>query len=358
VDEVSLQLENVDAFWENSWYPEKGAKLNVQLGYDALMPCGDFEVDEIEINSMPDRVTIKAISAGISGSLRTKKNYGHENTTLQQIVQSVAAANNLTLQGQIDNISFNRLTQHMETDLGFLNRLASQFGYYFSVRGSLLVFTRMFDLMNAASVFEIDRTDCIDYSIKDKSHKVFRKANVKFTSPKDNVVIAFQASLVDKTNADGIPYQVLSSGQGSGAQAPQAPTSTDPPLGGTEFDDSGFTMDEADPQDEMNVNERIENSDQGEAMASAALLENNSNQQELTLKITGNPLLVAGNNFQMTGIGTLTGKYHIVTSEHTIDRNSGYITTITAKRVGFIELTKAARKKTTKQRAYQINIVK
>ena len=356
-DELTLKLENIDAFWENEWYPEKGANLSAQIGYDALMNCGTFQVDEIEISSMPDVVTIKAISVPISGSLRTKKSYGHENTTLKQIVEKVAAANSLTLQGEISDISFTWLSQHMENDLSFLNRLAGQFGYYFSVRGSLLVFTRMFDLMNAASIFAIDRTDCISYSIKDKSAKVFRKANITYTGSVKNSPLLKTIELQSQKNADGIPYQTIQA-TGFQATAPNFPTSNDPPEGDESFSDSGITMDDAPTGDDMDMNERVENDDQAEAMGAAALLKNNTNQQEVTVKITGNPLLVSGMNFQFTGVGKLTGKYHVMTSEHDISKESGYITTLGAKRVGFIELKKAARKQPVKKSSYQTTVIK
>ena len=356
-DELTLKLENVDAYWENEWYPEKGAKLSCEIGYEALMNCGEFELDEIEIASMPDTVSLRAISAPITGKLRTKKNYGHENTTLKKIVETIAAANGLTLQGEVGEISFTRLTQHMENDLSFLNRLAGQFGYYFSVRGKLLVFTRMFDLMNAASVYSIDREDCISYSIKDKSAKVFRKANVKYTPASKNTAVVKSVELVAKTNADGIIYDTIQL-PGLPVFAPSFPTSNIPIEGEETFTDSGMDMSVGATGDDLEINERSENEDQSEAMGGAALLKNNTNQQEATVKVTGNPLLVAGSNIQFTGVGKLTGKYHIVSSEHDISKDSGYTTTLNMKRVGFIELTKAARKKPAKQSAYKISVVK
>jgi len=356
-DEITLKLENVDAFWENEWYPEKGAKIIVEIGYDAMMNCGEFEIDEIEISSMPDTVSIRGISAPISGKLRTKKNYGHENTTLKKIVETIASDNGLTLQGKVDDISFNRLTQHMENDLAFLNRLAGQFGYYFSVRGKLLVFTRMFDLMNASSVYVIDRTDCLSYSIKDKSHKVFRKANVYYVPASKNALVLKTVELKDQTNADGIPYQTIDA-PGLSSVAPSFPTSTTDANGDEIPDDTGMGMGDTPTDDSMEINDRVENDDQAEAMAGASLLKNNTNQQEINFIVTGNPLIVAGNNIQITGIGKLSGKYHIVSTEHNIDRPSGWITAGTGKRVGFIELKKAARKQPAKKPKYQINVVK
>jgi hypothetical protein len=48
----------------------------------------------------------------------------------------------------------------------------------------------------------------------------------------------------------------------------------------------------------------------------------------------GNALVVAGNNIQINGLGKLTGIYHILQSTHSVERGSGYATSIEAKRVG------------------------
>ena len=216
----------------------------------------------------------------------------------------------------------------------------------------------MFDLMNAKSVFSVDRTDCISYSIKDKSAKVFRKANIKFTNASKNTVTEKPVGLRTVTNADGISYQVIGSGQGASAVAPEFPTSSENPSGDETMNDEGMTMPEGSTGDDYESNERAENDGQAESMGSAALLRNNTNQQELTFKLTGNPLLVAGSNIQFTGIGKLTGKYHLMSSEHDISRESGYTVTGNAKRVGFIEIKKAARKKPVKQKTVTITMIK
>jgi hypothetical protein len=47
----------------------------------------------------------------------------------------------------------------------------------------------------------------------------------------------------------------------------------------------------------------------------------------------GNPLLVAGNNFTLTGLGELAGKYYIKKSSHTISKGSGYDTSVEIKQI-------------------------
>lgn len=324
-DELSLTLENVDAYWENEWYPQKGDKIECEIGYEALMNCGQFEVDEIEIASSPDTVTIKAIAAAVTGSLRTVKSKAHENTTLKEIVDQVAGAHGLTVTGEIGDIQFTRITQHRERDLAFLHRLAKQFGYYFSIRGDKLVFASLYSVATAGAVRDIDRTDCLSYSIKDQSAKVVRKMTVSHhnTDEKDleslgyNPEVALSDAGIDVNEIEGMEMEMPVTG------------------------------------DDAELLDRIENDGQADAMAKAAMIENNTNQQEGSLSLIGDPSLVAGNNFTWTGIGKLSGKYHIVTSDHEISKG-GYTTSLQVKRVGFIDLVKGKRKQSGATKGYRV----
>ena len=330
-DELSLILENVDAMWENDWYPEKGAKFSAKIGdKNIMLDCGEFEIDEIEIASPPDTVTIRAISAGVTGSLRTSKSQAHEKTTLKQIVQKVASDNGLTVEGTIGDINFERITQNRETDLSFLRRLAEKYGFMFSVRGTKLVFTDMAAVMAADVVATIDRGDCTSYSIKDKSAKVFRKANISSFNPGKKTVATKVYTPTTQTNADGFNYQTIEEND------------TDIPSG----------------NDDYNEDAGVDNESQGEAVGKAAILQNATNQQEGTINIMGDPLLVAGVNIEFTGIGKLSGKYHISESEHSVDKESGYNVTLSIQRVGFIAISKHKRTSTVKKSTYDVNVVK
>ena len=390
-DELTLALENVDAFWENEWYPEKGAKITCDIGYEAMMSCGTFSIDEIEINSIPDVVQIKAISVPITGKLRTSKSTAHENTTLKDIVNKVASDNGLTVQGEIGDLSFVRITQNEENDLAFLKRLADRFGFYFSIRGTVINFNSRYELVNKQSIAVIDRADCKSYSIRDKSAKTFRKANITSFNPNTKKLVTYTITPVKQLNADGISYETIAPvsvyyDKIKKQQAHEAFLKKYPngPAGYEDFQDSmtlaeyikmqneqnmqmasdgnvtpdmGVEYDEAAVEDALNIRERLENEQQAEAVGSAALLKNNLNQQEGSITIPGNTLFVAGNNFQFTGVGKLSGKYHISASEHSITK-SGYVTTIEMKRVGFIELSKGKRKKGPVKKNYTVTIVK
>lgn len=325
-DELQLTVENSGALWENEWYPEKGAKLSAKIGdKDFMLDCGEFEIDEIEIQSPPDTVTMRAISAPVSGSLRTSKSKAHQQTTLKQIVDQVAADAGLTVSGTVASIKFERVTQNRETDLAFLRRLAKKYGFMFSVRGDKLVFEDMIEVMSADPVTTIDRSDCESYSIKDKSAKVFRKANISSFSPTKKAVTT-------------VTYTPSMSSNGQSIDGIE----TDIPVG-----EEDFVSDE-----------NIEDTSQGEAIGKAALVQNSTSQQEGNITLKGDPLLVAGVNFEFTGIGKLSGKYHIEESEHSLDKESGYKCTLSIKRVGFVELTKHKRKTVKKPSSYDVTVIR
>ena len=47
--------------WQDAWYPQHGDVVQVQLGFagEPLLPCGEFEVDEVELEGPPDVIRIR-----------------------------------------------------------------------------------------------------------------------------------------------------------------------------------------------------------------------------------------------------------------------------------------------------------
>ena len=94
------------------------------------------------------------------------------------------------------------------------------------------------------------------------------------------------------------------------------------------------------PVDVLEIKSRVENKQQAEAKAKSALHKNNSRECTGSMSMPGNPLIIAGNNFELTGMGTLSGINHIISSKHTIDSSGGYITTCEVKRIAKIDASK------------------
>lgn len=313
-DEVEIELEDTDGKWRGAWYPDKGMELKVSIGDGKkVLQCGTFQIDEIETTSPPDIVKIKGLAAGITHRLRTKKGKAHEKKTLKQIAEAVASDNGLTVKGTLPDIRFDRITQHRESDLKFLKRIGYDYGVLFSVRGKNLVFTTIYDIEDKGHALEIDRLDLTSYSLKDKSVNTFKDAVVSYHNPKSKTVVkvpyALPATKVDfKNNLDNYSYSQIASG------------------------------------DTKVIHSKAENKQQAELKAKAALHRANSSQQDGSITMQGNPIMVAGNNFLLTGIGALAGKWHISESTHKVSKDSGYVTECAIKRV-----TKGASKASTKR---------
>jgi phage protein D len=413
-DEASFTVEDTEALWRGPWYPSKGDKFTLQIGYDnEMFDCGKFTVDEVEMAGPPDTVTIRGLAAGVNSPVRTKNSKAFEGQSLRQIAEEIAAkygyeiidgeekrtnrtisfelerAGVARLQTQVaqstftmtsalimvaelrgladllrgkgkrseaeqlgeaidfinqsraylastkngplvvksqtiavktkiteilnsvkvglvdststvvtrdsvlDGIQIQRVTQDRETDLEFLRRVAADYGIMFSLRDDKMIFISIYEVQNADVVRSLDRKELLRYSIKDKATKVYKSARVRHHDIKQNKVI--DAEIV----------------------------AADVPEINSEYEDA---------QDVLEIHEKVENKRQAEEKAKAALHNANGKSQEGSLSVEGNPLLVAGNNFDLTGMANLSGKYRITRSSHRISRG-GYVTEVEIKRI-------------------------
>jgi hypothetical protein len=318
-DTIELRLEDVDQYWKNGWYPEKGAVLTVAIGENGVfLDCGVFEIDQIQASGPPDTVTLQGLGTGISGDIRTKVSTAHANKTLPQIASTIAKKNGLTLEGTLLPIVIERVTQNNETDLAFLNRISKEYGFIFSVRGKKLTFMSIYDIEDLPSKLEIDKTDCTSYDLLDKTLKTYSKVEVKYHNPKTKTVSTYVETVKNK---DGVPFTYIRT------------------------------------KDVLTIHTKAENEQQAKAKAQAAIYRANSLQQEGSISTKGNPYLCAGNNFDLIGLGLFSGKYHIMSSSHNVDRSGAWTTGVEIKKVGFVVKEK---QKTTKERKppkYTVSVV-
>lgn len=303
-DEIDIQLQDNLLLWQNEWYPVKGDSLEVSIGYDdQLLPCGTFEIDEIALSGPPDQLTISGLSAGISKSLRTRRSNNYENQTLRNIAQAIASRHGLAIQGEIASVQIPKKMQSRETDLRFLHRVASEYGYVFSVRGSTMTFTEVYGLEAVPVVTELNRNDLINYSFTDKTTQTYKGARVSFDSPDTGALV-----------------------------------------------EGSFEGEDEASSDELEIWALAESQQNAERIARAQLHQVNTKKLEGTVTVEGNPLLVSGNNIDLTGLGAMSGIFHIEKSTHRIDPAGGYVTTLDVKRIGQIDRARWVPRLATAQR--------
>ena len=289
-DELEISLEDADGRWINGWYPEKKSQLQVTIrSAGKQLNCGTFEIDEIGYSSSTggDIFTIKALAAGISKAMRTKRSYAHEDKSLREIANTVAGSLGLTLAGNVQNITIHRVHQYRETGLSFLNRIGADYGYVFSVRDKQLVFTYYEDLENRSASLILRKSSLTGCDLKDTTNKTFKAARTRHHDPLSKEQIEYVQSLPDETDSD----------------------------------------------DDLELHSRVENKQQAEKKTKYALYKGNTEGVGGDINMPGNLLLVAGNNLQLADLGAFNGTYHILESTHNIDRDGSYTSGANIKRV-------------------------
>src|SRR5579863_5938097 len=141
---LEFELEDHDKLWQGNWAPTEGDLANLAIGYagEPLLPCGDFQVDDLSLSGPPDVFHLRCLAAYITPAMRTCNSVGYEAQTLTQIASTIAAKYGLTMitASGTEGPIFARVTQRHETDLGFLRRLARAQNCEFTIRGKQIVF--------------------------------------------------------------------------------------------------------------------------------------------------------------------------------------------------------------------------
>lgn len=321
-DELEVELEDADGRWVRHWYPGKGDTLSLKIGYEAapLLPCGAFEIDEIEFAQPPATVSIRGLATGVKKSVRTRVGRAYENTTLAAIAQRIAKRNKLTLTGKIRDIRIDRVTQYQERDVEFLTRLAREYGYAFKIVGRKLVFTELADLRDGGTVATLKATDLISIRLRDKIKDVYQEAKVKYHDPKTKKLVVYGVK----------GDQVTEVGQTTSSTRKQSGQSA-----------SGDTL---------KLSTRSGSKAAAQAKAQAALDDANLQQTAGSLTVPGNPKLVAGTTFELADCGKLSGKYLVESARHRLDRGGGYTTELEVKRVA-LPVTSGTSGTTTKKKS-------
>ena len=292
-DEINITVENRHGKWQNEWYPQMGAKLKVLMGYqgEELMDCGDFDIDGIDFSMPPAVVKIKALATGITESQRTREGKAYNDKNLKQIAEEIAAKNGLEIVGDIEPVEIRRITQAHESDLGFLQRVANDYGYGFSVKGKQLVFVKRRDIKGKNIIQEIDLSmpgQVSSWSFSDKIKDIVENAKVSYFDPEKRETLTEETDKIETYETSG---------------------------------------------DQLRLNNRAENKEQAKLKAESAVEKQNEDKTTGSLSLPGSPKLVAGANVLLTGMGNLSGKWQISQSQHSIQRGSGYTTQITIRKI-------------------------
>lgn len=130
--------------------PKPDARLSVALGWargtgvtPGLVAKGSFKVDELSWDGPPDKVTIRARSADLKDSFRTRKSKIWKDTTLGAIIGQIAGNNGLTPRCHPDlaGKTVTLAEQANKSDMTFLRDLGRRYDAVATVKDGKLVFS-------------------------------------------------------------------------------------------------------------------------------------------------------------------------------------------------------------------------
>lgn len=282
--ELEIELEDREKRWQGAWFPQQGDVVSLLIGYtgELLLPCGDFQIDDLEIEGPPDVFHLRCLPVWITPSLRTRNSFGYENHTLLQIAATVAARHGMAVVGAPNqtDVSYLRITQKQETDLEFLHRIAIEHDYDFTVRGAQLVFYSRTRLETQPEVLTLYRNAVERFSFVAKTNRTYKQAQTAYFDPHNKQLYA-QTAQANSAVATG---------------------------------------------DVLKVVARCENVQQALERARAALHEANRLLVTCRVVAPGTTLLVAGNVVVLSGWDVMDGRYMIERAQHSLSRATGYVT--------------------------------
>ncbi len=139
-DEVTIEINDIDG---KVYWPSKGAKLEVAIGYEetGLVPKGVYIVDRISHYGPPDRIIINAKAADMLKRLKVQRHRDWHQTTLGGIVSTIASEHGLrpAITQKLASIYIEHIDQ-TDSDLNFITRLAEDYNATAKPAGGALVF--------------------------------------------------------------------------------------------------------------------------------------------------------------------------------------------------------------------------
>lgn len=302
-DEVQIALHNRDGQWSGGSCPKKGAGITATLichdwekaGQTLSLPCGQFKVDEVEFSGPPDKISIKAVSASLTGGLRdSNRTRAWENTTFQAVAGQIAGEHGLALYYDGDAHPLRRLDQRNESDLAMIYRLAHERAMNCKVHDGRLI---LFDAEKAeaqGAMLSIPKSknmySPIRYSFRDSSAGTrYTKAEVAYTDP--------------GTGRTHTGTAAASVGDGEGSK--------------------GLTL-----------QKRVETSGEAIRLGRAHLHNANVEEQTASIECMGCPYMTAGRTIDLLDFGKFSGRYFIRSATHRVAGGQAYTTSL--------ELTKGA----------------
>lgn len=313
-DDIALSLEDRAGKWRNDWFPAKGDKIIASLSaHDweeanktESLPCGTFEVTQIDYSGPPSVINIKAVSVPVSkGSSNEKHTKAWENVKLRSIAEDFANKGGLKLYFDVpDSPFYERKDQVEKSDLEFIKELCAECGAGVKVTADKLVIydEEANEAREAAGELKFGDRKLINYRFSSKAAGVYKAAHLQYHNAKKNLNI-----------------------------------------------DVTVKADEAEGSERvLELNLKADSIKEAKQIAEKKLKELNDKEVTGQISLMGDFRFSAGNNIEIKDFGSFDGKYCIEKAVHSIS-GSGYTTSLDIY-MGRAEKKKAKSKRKAKKK--------
>ena len=191
-DSISLSLQDRERNWMNSWVPQKGDHISVNLMFHDWdvendswsIYCGSFEVDDISMSGPPPSCTIGAVSIPRSTAFNEEertKNW--EEITVQEIAMEIASRAGISLHYEAEKIPVKSMEQDKQTDCKFLYAVCEKFGLAMKVFAERIVIFDEAVYELAVPVMDLKYEDFTSYSYKSTLEGTYTGAKISYSDP-------------------------------------------------------------------------------------------------------------------------------------------------------------------------------
>lgn len=291
-DSLDIAVHDRDRKWINAWMPTAGDTLTATIklqnwareGDTRSLYCGFFILDSFSFSGWPVVGNISGVSVPADGAFReTERSKIWEGATIKEIATEIAGRAKIGLFWDASGYDFTikSIEQSNQTDCDFLMSLCDTYGLSMKVYAQKVV------------IFDREA-----YKARPAA-ATLRPSDIESWSWNSDLAGTYTGG--EYTYTDPITEEEIVAKIGGGDRILRS---------------SGKADSVAD----------------AERKIKAAFNKANHGSTKLSLTITGNAALFAGQNVQVTGLGRLSGKYYIDKVSHSI--GNGYTMTLDLSLVG------------------------
>lgn len=169
--------------------PEFNDTLKVWLGFDdGLWYIGSFSVLKPRLDYDTMEVSVTATPVDFGSEIKEKRTTSYDNTTLDQILTQISGRHGLGIKNSFPKHSYTHKSQTDESDLTFMQRLASELGATFAIKNNTILFRpkKGGDQESELPAFTIDAKQTSGLWIEKLDKTYYKSVTAMWHSTKEN----------------------------------------------------------------------------------------------------------------------------------------------------------------------------